>query len=808
MVKINKDIAEIMKDFNDDESDSGSDSYSQDSNENEEYESNSDEDSNEYESDDGNARLNQLLSASMDKSGRLLHAEGPSTRRKEAMISNDDERIDLQELIQTLNEGSDSDDESKEDGKEQFSAVVQKEDTKKQLKILSDKNSMFQIMNEHQLRRIEREETEKIVDAELKDWEGLVEKVHTSRHKPLIYADASNPKTTPATGELKVIDDFDRTLKEKREKYDEKYVNIPDKLDENTLVSKEAMIEQAKKIAQRKRMLAIEHAKLSRLKKIKSKEYRRRLRKRKEKEQEKQQELEDEMDEDIIKEKLEEEHRKLVTERITLRHKAQTSWSKRAQRYTHANQSLMSALTQKFQLANELRSKQSTIKDDDNDMFDDLLDKSKREDVVNNLLSLNSDDKKGILNMKFMKEARLKEKENTLRILEELDQEKSSNSYSSSDDEHPQERSNNHENQYGKMTFTATNKKIDMSSDEEVNDNEKIKFKSNSFSIQNLNHATLKEEITQDSDSETDDSNQSDDEMKNEEDSNFSDSESSSNSESSHESLEQNSDIPNFLLQRLGTKSKNLNVSSTKTRATLESDSSDSENEENPWLFKNNLEKKKPTKRIKKQEINLSDSESSDSESDNEDISFQQDVKKAAFAADDVKLEFEKEKQKSIDKSIFLPNLELQNMPGWGGEFIGEGINWEGEFIEKQQKMQDFEKRIKNEKAKERIDYNLDHVVIRETARVPDDYLLETHRHSKIENEQLIYSQLHDRANSIPLGPEWNSVKGYSNAITPRINLIPGKKIEPISKNKGELYANLNVRNNSLEDVPRKRKRV
>jgi len=814
------------------------------------YASDSDESSDNESTGEDENKLHRLLSATMDKSNRVLHSEGEQSLTNTAsLIKSDSHRIELNDLIKSLDDdAASSGDESNDDQQDSLAHALLREDVKKQLKTLAQSETMFQSMNEHQMRRLEQEETEQMLADDLSKWNKVINSFQDSRNKPIIYADAS--KRSHNTHEsISIIRDFDQTLSQKRIASDS--VNVTNDFDMaeaaapvDNLHTKTEMIERAKQIAQKKKEMAIRNAKLARLKKIKSKEYRRRLRRRKAKEDEKQASFV-ELDQDEIKEQLEEERRQLIKERVTLRHKAQTQWSKRAQRYSHASAGTLNALTQKFQLANELRKKQSALhEDEEEETMRNLDNPETREETINQLLSMDGGSKddrnshKSLLNMKFMKEAREKQKDETMHMLAQMDEEDDEMNENSSDDEAPQREAPQVEkSQYGKQSFAPTGKRTqqqesDSSSGEDsANDDEskegadtsarsKVKLQSNSFALKpNHSDAKLKETVKEDDSSDSDD--YEDDQQMKEADESSSGDEDDSDSSSGDELVPNQKDIPMFLLQRMNNKKRkrqsSVNGNVKMTRA-LDSDDDTSSDEDdvprsNPWLYKNNLgehkrnSKKSRTKLVQQSESESdSSSDSSDSDEDDANITFQQDVKKAAFAADNVQLEFEREKQRAIDQNIVMPDLQSATLPGWGGEFIGEGTTWREEFEEKQDKIANIETQLREKKAQERADTSMSHVLIRDTARVPDQYLLENQRHSKDQHEARIYSQLHDRAHSVPLGQEWNSASAFSNSITPRINLIPGRKIEALSLDKAELFAKINDTKYSARRLTKDRK--
>ncbi len=148
-------------------------------------------------------------------------------------------------------------------------------------------------------------------------------------------------------------------------------------------------------------------------------------------------------------------------------------------------------------------------------------------------------------------------------------------------------------------------------------------------------------------------------------------------------------------------------------------------------------------------------------------------VKRQAFASDDLSLQFETEKRMAMESEVQLPEMESSVLPGWG-QWVGKGTNWKQDVEKKKKSIQRIKKKLLEEKVRERVDSDIGHVIIRETAKIPDKYL------NKNVAQDKIMATVHDRGMSHPLGPEWNSLTGHKEATQPRIKTKKGTRIAPL----------------------------
>ncbi|RKU44876.1 hypothetical protein DL546_007225 [Coniochaeta pulveracea] len=142
---------------------------------------------------------------------------------------------------------------------------------------------------------------------------------------------------------------------------------------------------------------------------------------------------------------------------------------------------------------------------------------------------------------------------------------------------------------------------------------------------------------------------------------------------------------------------------------------------------------------------------------------------KRAFAGEDVVVEFEKEKAAVAEED---DDKEIDNtLPGWGN-WVGDGVSARdrkkhtGRFITK----------VEGVKKQNRKDYKLDKVIVNEKrVRKNDKYLASQLPH--MFETKLQY----ERSLRLPVGPEWVTKESHQDATKPRVILKPGI-IAPMSK--------------------------
>ncbi|OIW25007.1 Utp14-domain-containing protein [Coniochaeta ligniaria NRRL 30616] len=142
---------------------------------------------------------------------------------------------------------------------------------------------------------------------------------------------------------------------------------------------------------------------------------------------------------------------------------------------------------------------------------------------------------------------------------------------------------------------------------------------------------------------------------------------------------------------------------------------------------------------------------------------------KRAFAGEDVVGEFQQEKREVADED---DEKEVDNtLPGWG--------SWVGDGVSKKQKQKHagrFITKVEGVKKKDRKDWKLERVIVNERrVRKNDKYLASQLPHPFESRLQ------YERSLRLPVGPEWVTKESFQDATKPRVILKPGV-IAPMSK--------------------------
>ncbi|KAH0544375.1 hypothetical protein FGG08_001516 [Glutinoglossum americanum] len=145
-----------------------------------------------------------------------------------------------------------------------------------------------------------------------------------------------------------------------------------------------------------------------------------------------------------------------------------------------------------------------------------------------------------------------------------------------------------------------------------------------------------------------------------------------------------------------------------------------------------------------------------------------QELMKRAFAGDDVVEEFEKEKKKTIhdEEEKIIDN----SLPGWG--------NWTGAGVSKKEEKRNKGKvlsKVEGIKEGKRRDAKLDRVIVNEK-RVKKNvkYLASSLPHPFETREQ------YERSLRLPVGPEWTTKETFQTATKPRVMVKQGRVIDPM----------------------------
>ncbi|KAJ3912579.1 Utp14-domain-containing protein [Lentinula edodes] len=190
---------------------------------------------------------------------------------------------------------------------------------------------------------------------------------------------------------------------------------------------------------------------------------------------------------------------------------------------------------------------------------------------------------------------------------------------------------------------------------------------------------------------------------------------------------------------------------------------------------------KNKSKRKGKAQISDKDSDSNDSEVEEQEKMLRMKGKKAkatkafeqrelvarAFAGDNVVKEFEEAKRREI--AMDAPTEVDTTLPGWG--------SWGGDGVRKGAPKPHLIKKIAGIDPKSRADYNKAHVIISEKRdKKASKYLVPDLPYPYTSKAQF------DRRMQQPLGPEWNTRVGFQRGTLPKVVKKMGTVIDPLDK--------------------------
>ncbi|GAA5959641.1 hypothetical protein JCM21900_002143 [Sporobolomyces salmonicolor] len=145
----------------------------------------------------------------------------------------------------------------------------------------------------------------------------------------------------------------------------------------------------------------------------------------------------------------------------------------------------------------------------------------------------------------------------------------------------------------------------------------------------------------------------------------------------------------------------------------------------------------------------------------------QRELVKEAFANDDVVAEFEEEKRKEIERDA--PREEDHTLPGWG--------SWGGKGAKKAKNAKKIVKKIAGIDASQRKDAGLNHVIISEKKdKKAAKYMLKDLPFPYTSAAQ------HEHKLRTPMGPEWSTSTVLRDQTIPAVLVKPGATVRPVSK--------------------------
>eukprot|EP01080_Neovahlkampfia_damariscottae_P009532 gene9532-1738_t len=368
-------------------------------------------------------KVKDLLDFAPEKKRKKLSEE-----KKHAEVFKEKKKpIQMKDLISSIDQQ-----EAKVLGGDEFSNL--KENLKSLSKIEKEKQrgEIFEVVDDHILQKNEKRSAFDLVDEKMLKWKPIVDHVTESKRVPIFYQENEERKEKyHQAGDLSKKDDFDVSLDasvDKKPSY--KRLTVKEMKDP-LKITKEEVIKRSKEIAQHRRLMLSQQVKLARIKRIKSKAYRKRAKKELEKHEEIQEEIGN-LDPEEAARKLLQQEKAFLRERATMRHKNSSKWVRKAMKRRDQDPEIQKSVSEQARLARDLLRKQTQTNSesedsDEDELVDELLENG--EETIEKLRKdLNESDEenkdeKGLFQMQFMKNAERKKLDRHQQLLDELQEE-------------------------------------------------------------------------------------------------------------------------------------------------------------------------------------------------------------------------------------------------------------------------------------------------------------------------------------------------------------------------------------------------
>ncbi|KAG0180067.1 hypothetical protein DFQ29_001288 [Apophysomyces sp. BC1021] len=563
-------------------------------------------------------------------------------------------------------------------------------------------------------------------------------------------------------------------------------------------------IEERRKELRLMRELMFRHEiKAKRLKKIKSKSYRKLQRKEKEKLELQVQQM-DEIDHEMSREDQVNAAMQRAEERMSLKHKNTSKWAKRALARGQQDEGTREAVMEQLRRGEELRRKVHGMDSDENSDDDDGDNNEQytddREELTNELAKLreeldkNTQPKKGLFQMKFMQDAEKRNMAATKAMVDDFENEwLDENDDAEKTGEQTESTYAVVDNNPGKSAVEITlnsifnfqyalqnekkNKsenKISTAAEVALNDAGQIKKVSHSAAHTTRTSGFIDlETVKQSPLADLDDT-------------------SSVNIWHQHETtrISKKSSKSNVVVAGKSASKSELSIERIKkTKEAAAFDDTDDVElditnaltaERTPTAAKGKQAKKQaPAKAAKAVQVSTANGESDASGDEDEDgfreadmvhssnqLAFtQQELAARVFANDDVVQEFEEEKEAVVKEDG--DKVEDMNLPGWG--------SWAGKGIKKR-KSKALKKVVKGIAPENRQDAKLAKVIINEKKNKKTEKYQVTQVPFPFQN-----MEQYERSLRAPVGREWNSRETFQKMTKPRVMTKLGTVIDPLS---------------------------
>lgn len=659
--------------------------------------------------------------------------------------------------------------------------------------------------------RLDRSAAYNETKAEVEGWQPTIKRLREAEHLsfPLQPDPVVRPSTAALAGNFKASNDFEQDIAAmlEREGATEKQMTKAEELEMNDRgMSADEIRRRTAELRRMRELLFREEQKAKRVSKIKSKTYRRIARKQKQREEEKAKQaglLNGEGDEEDDEESRMKAERARAKERATLKHKNAGKWAKDAigMKGIHDMPETRKAVEDQLLRGEQLRrriqgdgsdddsdaeSEESNEEDDENDRergFDEMvtLKKNLAEEDAN---IANNGEKKGVWNMKFMREARERQAKDSLDQIDAFEKEMQENEGSEEDD--VASASMQIGQNAGRRVFAATSDAIKNGNivddvDGDVSHKPQAYKPSTKMDAVNIRVDDVRPTGSQISKGKV-------------------------------TSLNETKDVNPWLVDA----SQSNKVSRKKNEATISKDGSAlnkaanriqkhaSKNDEARFAEQQDGElvidpearlalrqetvPSKPNKQNGKKAVNgHTAADNSDGEDEGEDdidepveinvrapktAMQQRQLVSEAFEGDDVLADFAAEKQAEIDAE--KPKEIDTYLPGWGS-WSGKGVKTSKKKAEERKNK--FTKTIAGLDPSKRKDFGMSNVIINQKRDKKADKF-------KSDDVPFPYTSRaqYEMAMRNPLGPEWNTRTQHQRMTLPKVLTKPGKAIKPIEK--------------------------
>ncbi|PWN34096.1 Utp14-domain-containing protein [Meira miltonrushii] len=658
--------------------------------------------------------------------------------------------------------------------------------------------------------RLDRSAAYNETKAEVDGWQPTIKRLREAEHLsfPLQPDPVVRPSTAALAGNFKASNDFEQDIAAmlEREGATEKQMTKAEELEMNNRgMSADEIRRRTGELRRMRELLFREEQKAKRVSKIKSKTYRRIARKQKQRDEEKARQaglLNGEGDEEDDEESRMKAERARAKERATLKHKNAGKWAKDAigMKGIHDMPETRKAVEDQLLRGEQLRRRiQGDGSDDDEDdsdadtmQSDDNRDND-RERGFDEMATLkknlaeedanvaNEGEKKGVWNMKFMREARERQAKDSLDQMDAFEKEMQENE--GSDDDEVTAASMQIGQNAGRRVFSATSDAVQNGKAAGDEGEEEASHKPKAYKpLTKTDAVNIRVDDVRPIDSKT---SKGKDETK---DVNPWLVDASQSNKVSRKKNEATISKDGSALNKAANRIQKHASKNDDARLAEQQDGELVIDPEAQLALRQEATQNQSKKQNGKKSVNTrdADEDSNDDSDGEEDIDEpvevnvrkpktamqQRQLVSEAFAGDDVLADFAAEKQAEIDAE--KPQEVDTYLPGWGS-WSGKGVRTSKKKAEERKKQ--FTKTTAGLDPTKRKDFGMSNVIINQKRDKKADKF-------KSDDVPFPYTSRaqYEMAMRNPLGPEWNTRTQHQRMTLPKVLTKPGKAIKPIEK--------------------------